>query len=47
MSIFCTKFFVAGILSPSVREMVVESDILTKYKPFEDLSLRKSYDQLF
>jgi hypothetical protein len=45
--LFCTQFFVAGILPPAIERMVVESDIFTKYIPFEDLSLHKSYDQLF
>jgi hypothetical protein len=44
---FAHSFLLLGFFLQPLREMVVESDILTKYKPFEDLSLLKSHDQLF
>jgi hypothetical protein len=44
---FAHSFLLLGSFLQPLREMVVESDILTKYKPFEDLSLLKSHDQLF
>jgi hypothetical protein len=44
---FVHSFVLLGSFLQPLRAMVVEPDIFTKYKPFEDLSLRKSHDQLF